>query len=179
LMNRPNTMVLSGGVASLLKAAVGSQVRVNVATANHRVLWTVGGILQGSPPTGLGQDVLVSNSTLEAATTPAAAIEYGAMYVTTRSPAAANQVASQLRSQLPLATVSTVQQALNSDRQASQQLTQFLSVAGLAALLIGGIGIINTMQVSLARRRLEIAMLKTTGYRRRDLYLLFGLEAAL
>ena len=179
LINRPNTMVLSGGVASLLKAAVGSQVRVNVATANHRVLWTVGGILQGSPPTGLGQDVLVSNATLGAAISPAAAVEYGAIYVTTRSAAAASQVASQLRSQLPLATVSTVRQALNSDQQASQQLTQFLSVAGLAALLIGGIGIINTMQVGLARRRLEIAMLKTTGYRRRDLYLLFGLEAAL
>jgi ABC-type antimicrobial peptide transport system permease subunit len=35
------------------------------------------------------------------------------------------------------------------------------------------------MQVLLARRRVEIAMLKTTGYQRRDLFLLFGLEAAL
>lgn len=179
LMERPNTMVLSGGVASLLKAPVGSRIRVNVATANHRILWTVGGILQGNPPAGLDQDVLVSNRTLDQAVTASAPIEYGAIYVTTGDSAAANQVASQLRSQFPLATVSTVQQALNSDRKASQQLTQFLSVAGLAALLIGGIGIINTMQVSLARRRLEIAMLKTTGYRRRDLYLLFGLEAAL
>jgi predicted lysophospholipase L1 biosynthesis ABC-type transport system permease subunit len=47
------------------------------------------------------------------------------------------------------------------------------------ALLIGGVGIANTMQVLLRRRRIEIAMLKTTGYRRRDLYLLFGLEAGL
>ena len=46
-------------------------------------------------------------------------------------------------------------------------------------MLIGGVGIINTMQVLLARRRVEIAMLKTTGYQRRDLYLLFGLEAGL
>src|SRR5258708_13058275 len=47
------------------------------------------------------------------------------------------------------------------------------------ALLIGGVGIVNTMQVLLSRRKLEIAMLKTTGYRRFDLYLLFGLEAGL
>jgi ABC-type antimicrobial peptide transport system permease subunit len=35
------------------------------------------------------------------------------------------------------------------------------------------------MQVLLSRRKIEIAMLKTTGYRRLDLYLLFGLEAGL
>ncbi len=50
---------------------------------------------------------------------------------------------------------------------------------GLLALLIGGVGIINTMQVLLRRRQTEIAMLKTAGYRQRDLFALFGLEAAL
>src|SRR5437899_1284179 len=35
------------------------------------------------------------------------------------------------------------------------------------------------MQVLLRRRQIEIAMLKTTGYRQVDLYALFGLEAAL
>src|SRR3989440_1038109 len=35
------------------------------------------------------------------------------------------------------------------------------------------------MQVLLRRRQVEIAMLKTTGYRQVDLYTLFGLEAAL
>ena len=55
----------------------------------------------------------------------------------------------------------------------------FLQIIGLLALLIGGVGIINTMQVLLRRRRIEIAMLKTEGYRQSDLYSLFGLEAAL
>jgi ABC-type antimicrobial peptide transport system permease subunit len=179
LVRRPNTMVLSQGIASLLKAAVGSRVQINMVGSRHRVSWTVGGVLAGSPPAGLDQDILVSNQTLSSALTASTARDYGAIYLTTKNAAAAAKVASTLRNQLPLATVSTVRQALNSDKKASQQLTQFLSVAGLAALLIGGIGIVNTMQVSLARRRLEIAMLKTTGYRRRDLYLLFGLEAAL
>jgi ABC-type antimicrobial peptide transport system permease subunit len=179
LVRRPSTMVLSDGIATLLKASVGSQVVVNAPGATHKIAWTVGGVLAGSPPAGLDQDVLVSNQTLDSALTASHAKDYGAIYVTTKSSALASKVASKLSAQLPLATISTVKQALNSDKKGSQSLTQFLSVAGLAALLIGGIGIINTMQVSLARRRLEIAMLKTTGYRRRDLYLLFGLEAAL
>ena len=54
-----------------------------------------------------------------------------------------------------------------------------MQLVGLLALLIGGVGIMNTMQVALRRRRTEIAVLKTVGYRRRDLYALFGLEAAL
>ncbi|HEY6537506.1 MAG TPA: FtsX-like permease family protein [Candidatus Dormibacteraeota bacterium] len=180
LISRQHTMVVSGSVASLLGAKVGQPVKVNLPGGRtQRVSWTVGGTLSGSPPAGLSDDVLVSNSVLGAALGPGSRTAYGAVYVTTKTAAEADKVAASLRKQMPLATVSTVKQALSSDKKASQSLTQFLSVAGLAALLIGGIGIINAMQVSLARRRLEIAMLKTTGYRRRDLYLLFGLEAAL
>jgi len=65
-------------------------------------------------------------------------------------------------------------------RQAQvDQIRLFLRIVGLLALFIGGIGIINTVQVLLRRRQVEIAMLKTTGYRQRDLYALFGLETAL
>ncbi len=176
---RPHSMVLSGSVASLLGVAVGREVEVNVPQAKGPVEWTVGGTLAGSPPAGLTDDILVSRSQLRSVLGTGTEAEYAAVYVTTKTAADANTVATTLRNQMPLATVSTVKQALNSDKKASENLTQFLSVAGLAALLIGGIGIVNAMQVSLARRRLEIAMLKTTGYRRRDLYMLFGLEAAL
>ncbi|HUY09427.1 MAG TPA: FtsX-like permease family protein [Candidatus Dormibacteraeota bacterium] len=179
LITRPHTMVLSGSVASLLGVRVGQLVKVNVPGAGAAVRWTVGGTLSGSPPAGLSNDVLVSNAQLSGVLGAGVKTAYAAVYVTTKNSSDANRVASTVRNQMPLATVSTVKQALNSDKTASQSLTQFLSVAGLAALLIGGIGIINAMQVSLARRRLEIAMLKTTGYRRQDLYLLFGLEAAL
>jgi putative ABC transport system permease protein len=58
-------------------------------------------------------------------------------------------------------------------------INKFLEITGLLSLLIGGVGIVNTMQVVLSRRKTEIAMLKTSGYRRGDLYALFGLEAGL
>ncbi|MBN1564072.1 MAG: FtsX-like permease family protein, partial [Anaerolineae bacterium] len=54
-----------------------------------------------------------------------------------------------------------------------------LKGAGMLALVVGGIGVANTMQVMLARRTTEIAVLKTLGYRQRHLLALFGLETVL
>jgi putative ABC transport system permease protein len=54
-----------------------------------------------------------------------------------------------------------------------------LKGAGILGLLLGGIGMSNTMQVLLARRRLEIATLKTLGYERGHLVILFGLETGM
>ena len=52
-----------------------------------------------------------------------------------------------------------------------------LKGAGILGLLLGGIGVTNTMNVLLVRRRGEIATLKAIGYERRHLLVLFGLEA--
>lgn len=51
--------------------------------------------------------------------------------------------------------------------------------AGVLGLVVGGIGVANTMQVLLRRRRREIAIWKTLGYRSLDLGLIFTIEAAL
>ena len=54
-----------------------------------------------------------------------------------------------------------------------------LKGAGILGLLVGGIGVANTMVVLLANRQKEIAILKTLGYRRSHLFLLLGLEVGL
>lgn len=54
-----------------------------------------------------------------------------------------------------------------------------LKGAGVLGLLVGGLSVSNTLQVILARRKLEIAMLKTLGYRQPDLMVLIGLETGL
>lgn len=51
--------------------------------------------------------------------------------------------------------------------------------AGILGLLVGGVGIANTMQVLLRRRQREIAIWKTLGYRTSDLRLIFSLEAGI
>ena len=85
----------------------------------------------------------------------------------------------QLQQALPLVSVTTTQDTLQQSKNSVQNIRYFMQVAGLLALLIGGIGIINTMQVVLRRRHMEIAMLKTVGYQRHDLVNLFGLEASI
>ncbi len=54
-----------------------------------------------------------------------------------------------------------------------------LKGAGVLGLLVGGLSVSNTLQVILARRKLEIAMLKTVGYQRGDLLTLIALETGL
>jgi putative ABC transport system permease protein len=90
-----------------------------------------------------------------------------------------NGAVKQIQQHFPIATTQTATDALQQQQAIADSIRNFLEIAGLLALLIGGIGIVNTMQVLLSRRKTEIAMLKTTGYRRLDLYLLFGLEAGL
>lgn len=65
------------------------------------------------------------------------------------------------------------------DRRVVDLFDFMLGGAGILGLLIGGIGVASTMHVLLARRTLEIATLKTVGYRQGDLMALFGLEALL
>ncbi len=52
-----------------------------------------------------------------------------------------------------------------------------LKGAGILGLLVGCIGIANTMQVLLARRMQEVAVLKTLGYTQNSIMILFLIEA--
>src|SRR5256886_11000020 len=123
-------------------------------------------------------EMLVSNEFYNAAS-PNAPVYYDTVYVTTTDQAHTDQAVKAINAQFPLANTQTAADALKSQQGLVDFIKKFLEIAGLLALLIGGVGIVNTMQVLLSRRKIEIAMLKTTGYRRLDLYLLFGLEAGL
>ncbi len=59
----------------------------------------------------------------------------------------------------------------------SQYLSDFVVVMGLGALLVGGVGIMNTMLVLVRRRTSEIAAIKTFGLRGRQVAALFFTEA--
>jgi putative ABC transport system permease protein len=65
------------------------------------------------------------------------------------------------------------------DTQSANVWVLGLRAAGILGLLVGGIGIANTMQVLLRRRQHEIAILKTLGYGEGHLRLIFALEAGL
>jgi putative ABC transport system permease protein len=65
------------------------------------------------------------------------------------------------------------------NRQAQELFDILFKGAGLLGLMVGGIGVANTMQVLLRRRQREVAIWKTLGYRDLDLQALFALEAVL
>ncbi|HEX7736277.1 MAG TPA: FtsX-like permease family protein [Ktedonobacteraceae bacterium] len=139
----------------------------------------VAGIVTDSGVLAQSSNVILISQSYYQQTFPRETQAFTTIDVTTANDARAKTAAEQISNQYPLATVQTAAQALQSTQDVSDTVKKFLEVAGLLALLIGGVGIVNTMQVLLSRRKVEIAMLKTTGYRRLDLYALFGLEAGL
>jgi putative ABC transport system permease protein len=75
--------------------------------------------------------------------------------------------------------MTTVDELLEENQIIADYLGRFIVVMGLGALLIGGVGIINTMLVMVGRRTTEIAALKTFGLKGRQVALLFLSEAFL
>lgn len=59
----------------------------------------------------------------------------------------------------------------------ADNINQLVTIMGLVSLLIGSIGIINTMQVIVRRRTVEVAVLKTVGMQAGQVTLLFLTEA--
>jgi putative ABC transport system permease protein len=173
-----DNVVVTQSLLKTLGAQVGDTIAVHTQTRGV-ISAHISGVIKN---TALfqGDEMLISLDTFRALSdTSNRPVTYTVVYVDVQghSDATASTVKTAIKNLVPQATVTTTQDALQNAQDAVQNIRYFLQVIGLLALLIGGIGIINTMQVLLRRRQTEIAMLKTTGYHRRDLYLLFGVEA--
>jgi putative ABC transport system permease protein len=173
------TVAVSNDIYDTLHAHIGDQFLMKTRDGRSLTV-TIGGEFRESGSFATGT-LVMSAATLNALPGP-----NGQPLATTYSGVHANApaslvepVAQQLQKAFPNTRVITAQDLLRQRQQQVSQLRLFLHLVGLLALFIGGVGIINTMQVILRRRTVEIAMLKTSGYRQRDLYGLFGVEAAL
>ena len=140
---------------------------------------TIGGVIANTGTFAQANNLLLIAVPDYLANAPAALETYSTIYITTVDQAHTNTAVKAINKKFSQVSTQTAADALKSAQSSVDLISSFLKIAGLLALLIGGVGIINTMQVLLSRRKTEIAMLKTTGYQRKDLYLLFGLEAAL
>jgi ABC-type antimicrobial peptide transport system permease subunit len=152
-------------------------LHVNSRTTGLTLPVKIAGIVQDNGSLAQNNDVMLIAITDYQAANPNNPLVYSDVDISAAQ-ANINQAVKDIQQKFPAASTQTAADALKSNQQQVDFIKKFLEIAGLLALLIGGVGIINTMQVLLSRRRIEIAMLKTTGYRRFDLYLLFGLEAA-
>ncbi|MDX2162128.1 MAG: FtsX-like permease family protein [bacterium] len=75
--------------------------------------------------------------------------------------------------------VDTAPEQIAQNQVIADYIGRFIVIMGLGALLIGGVGIINTMLVMVGRRSSEIAALKTFGLKGRQVFWLFMSEAFL
>jgi putative ABC transport system permease protein len=174
------SVVLTHDLAQQLGVGAGDTMTLTL-TDGHPAQVAVGGIIQNAELFQQPEVLLAraTYTTLRNATAPPLAYDEVYADVPGHSAAAATAVVQQLRAQFPQGDVITTSVLLQSNQQEVQGIRSFLQVVALVALLIGGLGIVNTMQVLLRRRTTEIAMLKTAGFTRRDLYALYGVEAAL
>lgn len=166
---QPNHAVLTIDLAEQLGVTVGDVFMLSGGAGGAPAQLTVGGIAE-QVPTRMGQSVFYSLETGHRMNGG----RYGRM-IASAFWGSSGDTGPQLEARGW--TLQRAPEAPNSE--AAEIFTFMLAGAGILGLLIGGIGVANTMQVILARRTSEIATLKTIGYRQRDLLLLFGLETAL
>jgi ABC-type antimicrobial peptide transport system permease subunit len=182
LLTTPDSVVISKNLADRRNIAVGDRLRIG----DTRALYTVRGIvptgsavwLRDPGPLLNGFLYLDYNTSLETLGLERKPAE---VFFMTEGETHAAALAKQT-AEIALATQAKMRTA--ADRLAQNEGTaatvgRLTLIVGLLALLIGGLGIANTMQVVVARRRLETAVLKAVGLKGRHVTGLFLSEAAL
>ncbi|GAB5535187.1 MAG: ABC transporter permease [Rubricoccaceae bacterium] len=167
-LRAPNSVVVTGDLARMLDSGVGDQFRLAGVAGSSPIPLTLSGIAE-TMPNAQGSTLIVSNET-------ARTLNGGAHIITRARVLTASPGDVTDRFEAAGWTV-RAPQVVEDD---IDKLFGFaLPAAGLLGLLVGGIGVANTLQVLLSRRRTEVATLKTLGYRQRDLLALFGVETAM
>lgn len=77
------------------------------------------------------------------------------------------------------ARIMSAQSMLETVQSITNQLTFFMGGIAAVSLFVAGVGIINTMFVSIMERTREIGIMKAIGYKPRDILMLFLAEASI
>jgi putative ABC transport system permease protein len=185
LLRAPTDAVITTDLYDRLHLRIGSQVELS-SPINERVtirgVVAPGGLFQGD--FGIGGTIYQPLSGLWAAnpssSNGAQGIIADKLYIRTRDNAQTGPALAALKQTLgPFFRYITADDVAKQAATDTARLQQLLLACGLLALLIGGIGILNTMLVSVGRRTKEIAVLKTLGLKGYQVVPLFLMEALL
>jgi len=164
----PNAVVVTSDLANTLGMSVGDPFRLSGTAGASPSTLTLQGIAEAMP-NATGSTILMSRETARTLNGGAEMISHARVLTASPDEVTARFEAAGWRVRAPVVVEDDI-----------DKLFGFaLPAAGLLGLLVGGIGVANTLQVLLSRRRTEVATLKTLGYRQRDLLALFGIETAM
>jgi predicted lysophospholipase L1 biosynthesis ABC-type transport system permease subunit len=185
LLRSSNDALISQATAASLHLHVGSRVAMTYApnAGWHKQTFRVAGIVAdtafASGFATANQTVIVSYAALEPIAGKAGDAA-NSVFIKTSTAQQAAQLKTTLRHDLgTLPGIQTAVDLQKQNQQGSTQLTQFLTIMGLVAVVLGGIGIVNTMLVSVRRRRGEVAVLKSLGMKGRQVTVAFLLESVI
>ncbi len=181
LIQEPTDIVISRNLADILKAKVGDKLALTRATENFTLRGIVATKEEGGYENIMGNIIgyyyldLKAIDLFDGAVTPGAS----EIYVKLGDPSQVEDVNRAFERKFPYLSTTTTIDLKKQNDQVSDAVGQLVTVMGLVSLLIGGIGIVNTMLVIVSRRTTEVAVLKTIGLEAEQVTTLFLVEAAL
>jgi putative ABC transport system permease protein len=176
---KDNAVVISRNLADQQSLTVGDTVRVSGSEA----LFTVTGIVATEQEAGL-RNLFASFfgfAYIDRAQADNLQLNAQPNAISVALPAGTDieAIAAEFAAIAPSADITTVNDVLRQNSTVGDLIGRFIVIMGLGALLIGGVGIINTMLVMVGRRTGEIAALKTFGLKGGQVGSLFLAEAFL
>ncbi|WP_119071432.1 ABC transporter permease [Aggregatilinea lenta] len=183
LLQGPDDIVLSQNLAEPLEAEIGDAIRIAGASQPF--------VLSGIVPTdaeagfrnsatgflaGMFGFYYLDHSAIAqfGQTQPGLS---GELYVRLADPEQVDQAQRRLQREFWSVNVASTSDLNEQNSTISEALDDLVVAMGLVSVLIGGIGIINTMLVIVSRRITEVAVLKTLGLKPNEITILFVVEA--
>lgn len=179
-LRQPTDIVLDESAAQTVGVAVGNVVRLNGADVDFTVQGIVPSEVEVKNPTTDALAALFGFYYLDhsaLAYFPSVAVGADRVYLQIDAGLDVDAVERSLVVAFPYIVTTTTEDLRQDYTDLSANIDQLVSVMGLVSLLIGSIGIINTMQVIVRRRTVEVAVLKTLGLQASQVTVLFMVEA--
>jgi ABC-type antimicrobial peptide transport system permease subunit len=182
LMQSPTDILVDQQVANMLDIEVGDEVQINGTTTTFTIRGFVTAEQEVSDPfSGLlvalfGFYYMDNDAIQYFEDVP---LRISKFRIKISDPTLVGEIADDLVSEFTYLDTQTTIDLAQQNEQVADTLNQLVTVMGLVSLLIGSIGIINTMQVIVRRRMLEVAVLKTIGLLGYQVTILFLTEAFL